>query len=293
MGNILILGDLVAASRDVGEALEMLTLHQQINSDGGLAFMMQRGGMVDVGYAIYHPGLQGAAQIYDAVLAFATNMMRELCGPGWAPTEAFLPHANPPGFAPYRSVFKTAVRFDAETCALRFPKSWLLHRLTGFDPDRMRALRARCQRMPMPQRPLVESVYRALRLVMLQGGTRGDEVAQVLSMHRRTLNRRLPVDGFTLQQILDNLRFTVARDLLGTSDLSLDDVAATLGYAGASPFMRAFHRWTGHSPGAWRRAAQSAQRFGATTPRRAHGRLLNELGALNINAPERGRYTPR
>jgi AraC-like DNA-binding protein len=111
------------------------------------------------------------------------------------------------------------------------------------------------------QRSLVERVYRALRLVMLHGGTSGDEVAQMLSMHRRTLNRRLQVDGFTFQQILDDVRFAVARELLGTSNLSLDDIAAALGYASVSPFMRAFHRWTDHTAGEWRRAAQRGQPF--------------------------------
>ena len=37
------------------------------------------------------------------------------------------------------------------------------------------------------------------------------------------------------------------------------DVAATLGYAGVSPFMRTFRRWAGTTPGQWRRAAALAR----------------------------------
>ena len=66
----------------------------------------------------------------------------------------------------------------------------------------------------------------------------------------------------TFQNVLDGVRFSVARELLGMSLLSLDDIAATLGYAGVSPFMRAFHRWTEHTAGYWRRAVQRGESIG-------------------------------
>ena len=85
----------------------------------------------------------------------------------------------------------------------------------------------------------------------------GDDVARLLSLHRRTLNRRLHALGTTYQQVLDQVRFDIARQLLATSDVSLDDIAATLGYAGVSPFMRTFRRWAGETPGRWRRLAKA------------------------------------
>src|SRR5574340_1659157 len=218
-----IVGKLVRTARDVGEALEMVTAHQHLNSGGGLVFMMRRAGMVDLGYAVFDPAAGPAGQLYDAVLGFALNVMRELCGPGWAPTEVFLPHAKPLSHALFRTVFKANVRFDAETCAIRFPETWLSQPLDGADAEHARVTRAACYRM-LEQRPVVERVYRALRLVMLHGDSSGDAVAQALSMHRRTLNRRLHGAGLTFQQVLDNVRFAVARELLEGSRLSLDDV---------------------------------------------------------------------
>ena len=279
-----IVGELVASARNVGEALEMLTVHQQLNSRGGLAFMLQRAGMVDLGYAVYHPGIGRSDQMYDATLAFGMNMMRELCGAGWTPSEVFLPHAKPDEAAHYRSVFKIGARFDAEICALRFPESWLGQSVAGFDPARARAARARAHRAPAVG--LVENVYRALRLVMVHGSTSGDAVAQMLSMHRRTLNRRLKEEGVTFQQILDDVRFAVARELLGASRLSLDDVAAALGYAGVSPFMRAFHRWTGNTAGEWRRAARRGE-FTQVSPPRLLPRLPGLTGASLRGTPVR------
>jgi len=253
-----LLGELVRHSPTVGEALQTLTVHQHLNSEGGLAFLIQRGGVVDLGYAIYHPGAAGAEQYYDAVMAAAVNFMRDLCGPGWAPSEVFLPRERPVQTAPYRSVFKVAPRFDAEVCAVRFPERWLTQAVAGADPARLRAARASAEVLGHGQ--LIEQVRRALRLLLLQGGASGNDAARMLSMHRRTLNRRLHAEGTTFQQLLDEIRFEVARQLLAGSRIALDDVAATLGYSGVCPFMRAFRRWSGTTPGRWRReAAEGAQ----------------------------------
>jgi AraC-like DNA-binding protein len=94
----------------------------------------------------------------------------------------------------------------------------------------------------------------------LTGDTSGDAIAQSLSLHRRTLNRRLTEENTTFQFVLDQIRFDLACQLLAYSDISLDDVAASLAYAGVSPFMRSFHRLAGMSPGRWRRTFGARER---------------------------------
>ena len=78
-------------------------------------------------------------------------------------------------------------------------------------------------------------------------------------MHRRTLNRRLKAEGTTFQHVLDEVRFEIARDLLSNSNVHLDDIAATLGYAAVTPFMRTFRRWSGTTPGQWRRSVRNGE----------------------------------
>jgi AraC-like DNA-binding protein len=65
--------------------------------------------------------------------------------------------------------------------------------------------------------------------------------------------------------VLDRTRFDLACQLLGESDISLDDLAAALGYAGVSPFMRTFRRWSGTTPARWRREARAAARASLAT----------------------------
>jgi len=248
-----LVGELVANSRTVADALDTLTVYQHLNSGGGLAFLLARDSSVDLGYAVYVPGIPGTEYIYDAVLAAGMNYVRELCGPAWQPSDVLIPHAKPMDVTPYHSMFKAEPRFNAEMCALRFPASWMARTVEGADPQRRRNAELRAEQVGRGQ--IVDQVSRALRAVLLHGKNSGDDVAEMLAMHRRTMNRRLKAEGTTFQEVLDTVRFEVARQLLRDSTLALDDVAATLGYAGVTPFMHTFRRWAGTTPDRWRRAA--------------------------------------
>ena len=95
-------------------------------------------------------------------------------------------------------------------------------------------------------------LYRSLRLLLLDGTTSGDRLAQQLDMHRRTLNRRLKAQGRTFQSVLDEVRFEVARHLLRETRQSVADITYALGYGDTANFSRAFRRWTGVAPLQWR-----------------------------------------
>ena len=251
-----VVGEIVVNSPTVGDALRALCHFQRLNADGGAAFLLERGGVVDLGYAVYHGGARGVDQIYDLAMSIGFNIVRELCGSSWLPTAVFLAHAIPADVRQYRSLFGITPRFDAEASAIRFPGHWMKRPIAGADSVR-RLDAETCAMVGLPMTLQVQ-VCRVLRMQLLHGTCTGDDVARVLSMHRRTLNRHLKAEGTTFQRILDQVRFEVACQLLANSRVSLDDVAATLGYAGVSPFMRTFRRWSGTTPARWRRIAGSA-----------------------------------
>jgi AraC-like DNA-binding protein len=77
--------------------------------------------------------------------------------------------------------------------------------------------------------------------------------AQRLAMSPRTLQRRLREEGLTHRCVMALVRRERAFTLL-SSDAKLDDVAGRLGFCSAGAFHRAFKRWTGVTPGAFKRA---------------------------------------
>jgi AraC-like DNA-binding protein len=88
--------------------------------------------------------------------------------------------------------------------------------------------------------------------MLLSGESSSEAVARRLSITRRTLHRRLQAHGMTFEQLLDRLRFDLAQQLLQHSAASMTEIAMALNYANASAFTRAFRRWSGVAPSAWR-----------------------------------------
>jgi AraC-like DNA-binding protein len=245
------IGELARHSATVGQALQAFNAHQHLVSEGALTMLVNHGSSVDFIHAMYVPRTPGSDHLADAALAAAFNLLGELCGPDWYASEVCIAHSAKHPAAPYRSLFRSQLRFDSEICALRFPAHWLNRPIEGADPVRRRVAERRVADSGRPD--LVQEVYRTLRGTLLVGHKGGDMVAQNLSMHRRTLSRRLRAQGTTYQEALDEVRFAVASQLLGDARITLDDVAANLGYASVNTFMRAFARWTGQTPGSWRR----------------------------------------
>jgi AraC-like DNA-binding protein len=98
------------------------------------------------------------------------------------------------------------------------------------------------------------------RAVLQRSLTRGEPeactlpaVAGELRMPPRTLQRRLASDGTSFASLLDEVRRELAVELLGAPRTSAADVAFALGFGDQTAFHRAFLRWTGSTPGEYRR----------------------------------------
>ena len=75
----------------------------------------------------------------------------------------------------------------------------------------------------------------------------------------RTLQRKLVSVDTSFQEIKDSERFRRAKHLLEARDDNLEKIAAALGYSDASNFSKAFKKWAGQLPGAYRASlAQTA-----------------------------------
>jgi AraC-like DNA-binding protein len=84
-----------------------------------------------------------------------------------------------------------------------------------------------------------------------------DTLAAELNMTAATLRRRLREEGASYQEIKDQLRRDLAISYLSHSRRSVVDIALELGFSERSAFHRAFRKWTGASPGEFRRGLQS------------------------------------
>jgi len=250
-------GDLMRHSPDVGAALRNFILYLHLHDRGAVPTLAVRDGVAVLGYAIYQTGVVRADQLCDGGITVAFNILRTLCGEAWLPTEVLFSHSKPDDVAPYRRFFRAPLRFDADQTALVFPSSWLSHPLSGADEGMRRILEAWVAAIDGEGRiDVVAQLRRVLRTLLSSGGDSIEQAAQLLSMHPRTLNRRLKERDTSFKALLDEARFEVARQLLEFTGISIIEIAATLDYADASAFTRAFRRWSGTTPALWRVRAE-------------------------------------
>jgi AraC-like DNA-binding protein len=98
----------------------------------------------------------------------------------------------------------------------------------------------------------------ALATLMRDGSCDVPALARALRMSRRSLERALAEEGTSASALIEDERKQLA--LAWLPELSVDEVAARLGYSDARAFARAFKRWTGRAPSAVRKAATTASR---------------------------------
>jgi AraC-like DNA-binding protein len=253
-----LVGLLVKYSPDVGTALRSLVRYMHLHVRGATTSLDVNGGSAMLAYEIHEPGVEAVDQVCDGAVALMHNIMRELCGPDWRPTEAWFAHRRPDNVGPFRRFFRVPLRFDAEQFGLLFSTRYLTRRLPEIDADLRQLLQRQIGLLENRyQDAFPDQVRGMLRTALMTGHAKADQVASFFGIHIRTLNRRLNSFSTGFQQLLDETRFEIARQMLEDSDMEVGQIAALLDYAAPGVFTRAFRRWSGTTPAKWRAAVRA------------------------------------
>ncbi len=252
-------GRAVRLAPDVGTALRCLILHMHLHDRGAVPYLWTSGEQALFGYTLYCSDVPGTDHIYDGALAIAQNLMQELGGPGWRPTEVHFFRGRPEELAPFRAHFCGRLRFGAQQAGVVFPAADLQRPAVTADPDRYAAALRELEALDAASGcGLADKVLRVLRGLMASGAALREApldraaVAALFALHPRTLNRRLRAEDTSFAALLASARHDIARELLRDTRLRVDDIAGILGYAEAVSFCHAFRAWTGTTATAWR-----------------------------------------
>jgi AraC-like DNA-binding protein len=147
------------------------------------------------------------------------------------------------------------VRFAQPANRLVFDPALLEARLVSADPIALRLAQEQCDRLldsMGSDSPVVDHVRRLV--LRRDAGVRSfEELAAAVRVSPRTLRRRLADARVSFSTLLDEARRDRALQLLRSRSVSTKDVAERVGYSNVANFMRAFRRWTGQTPAAYRR----------------------------------------
>ena len=241
-------GQLMMSCQTLGSALGTFVAVQMANSSAAAAYLHPLGEDYAIGFGVYAPELP-SNHIYDISAAMGFNMVRDLTGGAVRPVEVLLSRPVPADPDAYRGYFRCPVRFNEGQTCLILPGRGMGFRLPTADAELRESLLAALQKQTgAAAAGSRDRVRHALRPLMLAGNTSQSQVAAHLNLHPRTLGRRLEAEGVTFEHLKDEVRLAVSRELLARTDIAVSDIAAALGYATPSAFVRAFRRWTGVRP---------------------------------------------
>lgn len=221
---------------------------------GGVLLGMRRsGGRVAWHQRFADSDPERTAVLSEGVVAFMLAMIRAIVG---EPVEAEVdfPHRRrgPPSI--YEDGLRATVRFGAPACAsvISFDAGLL-------DAPNRRQADSPVQMAPGPSRACSNDEAELLLALtrLIEGLAPSGDLSLVRAAHRlglspRSLQRRLAGSRTSFERLVEDWRRVEGRRRLAETGIPVNALASALGYSDPSHFIRAFRRWEGASPQAWR-----------------------------------------
>jgi AraC-like DNA-binding protein len=202
--------------------------------------------------SIAHPRSDSALNrfLVEFELASLLRVHRDVMGAAFAPQGVEVTVAAPRDAAVYAPMFGCPVVFGRDENKLIFDARGLDQEPQLGNPVTFAEVVRLCDRL-MEQMRLRVGLSGKVREVLLQNlmsPMRLEAVARHLHMTSRTLRRRLHRERTSFRQLTDDLRRRLATKYVEETDLSIEDIAHSLGFSDDAGFRRACRRWARTSP---------------------------------------------
>ena len=248
----------ISAAENLGEALALLARYSRIANEAVRVTLKAtpEGLVVEIGFVgLPRPlGRQGA----EFLMAIALRALRELAGRDIRPIRVAFAHSRNADLPEFARFFGCPVEFGraagdgVSSDLLEFSAAAVAVPLVTADPKLFEALEPFCDLAAKERRVVSNSLRAAVEKEMEKrlphGKAQKQTVARALGMSTRSFSRRLAYEGTTYEEVLDQLRRSLALQYLKEPSMAISEIAWLLGYEGSTSFNHAFKRWTGHSP---------------------------------------------
>jgi AraC-like DNA-binding protein len=186
--------------------------------------------------------------------AAALLLQREMFSNALVPRRLCLRCRRPPYAAQFSSLFGVEPQFAAARNEVAVDAALVDSPLPQANESSRRMAEEQCRNLLAARRARSGLAGRVRDRILRQPGQIPgmDAVAAELLLTPRTLRRRLLEEGTSYQALTDEVRETLAEELLSAAKLSVEQIAERLGYAEAASFIHAFKRWKGRPPHSYR-----------------------------------------
>jgi len=254
--DITVLGPLAIAMQNastVGEALGYASRYLFVQSPG-LSFSVHDSSLlardsVELRVEIHLAQQPRQRQIVDLCLADLHHMLQVLADRHYLLRAVTLPHSVLAPLSTYKQFFAAPVRAEQEYAGLHIARSTLDASLqAGNRSLRQIAVEYLSLQFGEPDQALASRVRQTLRRTLVTRRASKAEIAGLLGMHPRTLQRHLAAEDTSFETIREELRKETALRYLCETRIPLTQLAGILGLSEQSALGRACRRWFGLSP---------------------------------------------
>ena len=264
-------GYAVLSSPTLGMAVSMAS--RMLNQTFSLTTneVEQAGPLVTVTYHSDHLPPDVRQFIMDRDRAAVVTLQREILGHPLPYQAIQMRRAEPPAelVEAYTQLFGVRPQFGQAHDRSLFAASLMHEPLPQADPHTAALCEQMCKKL-VDARSSRTGVAAQVRDRLMRTPDRipdMEEIAAEMSITSRTLRRHLTTEGASFRALLEEVRSTLAEELMTNATLTHSEIAERLGYADVTTFIEAFRRWKGVPPSEFRKA-QGLQRPGGPVVRR-------------------------
>lgn len=259
---------LLSMSSNAGQWLDMAIDYQKIHSNG-MSFRYEKDTETDLvtGYIYVHPLAPPCRQMVEQFVACIAIIGRQFI-PSFNFHHLAFQHGPPEDMSLYDEVFQCPIVFNADQVTITTGLQYLKMKKTGVVTKLVLPLVRKYMNWQLDKHPRGADSISMLITESLPGimGVRGssvNDIAQVLDIHPKKIQRLLKDEGTNFSDVLDDVRKNIAERLLIESDISIARLAGMLDYSSDRPFTAASKRWFGMTPTEFRRARREESGEGA------------------------------
>ncbi len=251
-----VVGYAVESSPNLNEAMRRIVRSVRVLHEEAEMTFEVKGKVARLTHAVPSFSISPYRAACDWVVAGICLLIRRITGVDFVPLKVGFQHSLPEDISTYHRLFRAPVEFDQPVNEIAFDSTFLSSPLLKSYPGLGRVLDRYIEELlaKLPHsESFIDSVRREIS-IELRGGNLGVEaIAKRLGFVPRTLQRKLKETGTSYQELLDEMRQSLSIHYLQEQHITVSEVAFLLGFSEASAFSRAFKRWTGTTPGEFRR----------------------------------------
>ena len=163
-------------------------------------------------------------------------------------------HDQPADTSVYEAVFGCDLKFNQEENYFSFPRVYLDYQSISADPamHKVHESQALKQLHALTESGILNKVKKAVFQSLPAKDIELKDIAELLNLTPRTVQRNLSREGSTFKKLVDEARKDYTLAEIRDTSFAISEIAYRLGYKDLSSFYRAFKRWTGTTPNIYR-----------------------------------------